>query len=284
MKPATISENLQYSAKAYVSDWQSLDQGRLRLRRRRLLAGQPEHRAHLHGTRRAADRDRGAHHGAERSQLRAASIVSRAPTSTPSALTTQQYYSFFVQDQWKAADRLTINAGIRYEDQALVGTISELTTLDGETLDEFHLKNNWAPRLGVVYDVLGGGRSRLYANWGRFFARIPNDLAARALSADEGFTRGDYFDASLTRPIPERHGHAGAGRRAGDASLSSSQAAAPTSSTRKRSSPTRTSSSPATSGRPCRTPPSASATSTAASAACSRTSRRTPATACGLRG
>ncbi len=117
-------------------------------------------------------------------------------------LTTQQYYSFFVQDQWKAGDRLTINAGVRYEDQALVGTIAQLTTLDGQTLDEFHLKNNWAPRLGVVYDVLGGGRSRLYANWGRFFARIPNDLAARALSADEGFTRGDYFDANLTQPIP----------------------------------------------------------------------------------
>ncbi len=117
-------------------------------------------------------------------------------------LTTQQYYSFFVQDQWKATDRLTINAGVRYEDQALVGTIRELHTLDGEVLDEFHLKNNWAPRLGLVYDVLGGGRSRLFANWGRFFARIPNDLAARALSADEGFTRGDYFDAGLTRPIP----------------------------------------------------------------------------------
>ena len=42
----------------------------------------------------------------------------------------------------------------------------------------------------------------LYANWGRFFARIPNDLAARALSVDEGITRGDYFDAGLTRPIP----------------------------------------------------------------------------------
>lgn len=117
-------------------------------------------------------------------------------------LTTQRYYSFFVQDQWRATDRLTVNAGVRYEDQALVGTIRELHTLDGQTLDEFHLKNNWAPRIGLVYDVLGGGRSRLYANWGRFFARIPNDLAARALSADEGFTRGDYFDANLTQPIP----------------------------------------------------------------------------------
>jgi outer membrane receptor protein involved in Fe transport len=72
--------------------------------------------------------------------------------------TTQQYFSFFVQDQWKATDRLTVNAGLRYEDQALVGSGPPLLTLDGEELDEFHLKNNWAPRLGVIYDVLGSGR------------------------------------------------------------------------------------------------------------------------------
>jgi outer membrane receptor protein involved in Fe transport len=117
--------------------------------------------------------------------------------------TTQQYYSFFVQDQWKATDRLTVNVGVRYEDESLVGSGPPLRTLDGEELDAFHLKNNWAPRLGVVYDVLGGGRSRLYANWGRFFARVPNDLAARVLSVDEGISRGDYFDANLTRPIPD---------------------------------------------------------------------------------
>ncbi|MBI2187560.1 MAG: hypothetical protein HYU37_10670 [Acidobacteria bacterium] len=31
---------------------------------------------------------------------------------------------------------------------------------------------------------------------------MPNDLAARALSADEATTRADYFDANLTQPIP----------------------------------------------------------------------------------
>jgi hypothetical protein len=117
--------------------------------------------------------------------------------------THQDYQSFFIQDSWKASDRLTINAGIRYEQQALIGTFSELPTLDGEFLDEFALKNNWAPRVGVVFDVLGSGRSKLYGNYGRFFARVPNDLAARILSSDEGITRGDYFDAGLTRPIPE---------------------------------------------------------------------------------
>ncbi|HXG89737.1 MAG TPA: TonB-dependent receptor [Vicinamibacterales bacterium] len=103
-----------------------------------------------------------------------------------SRLTTQNYKSFFLQDQWRAASRLTINAGLRYEEQTLVGTFAELTTLTGETLNDFPLKNNWGPRVGVVYDVLGSGRSKLFANYGRYFARIPNDLAARALSADDG--------------------------------------------------------------------------------------------------
>jgi hypothetical protein len=117
--------------------------------------------------------------------------------------TTQQYASFFAQDSWRAGDRFTINAGIRYEQQALVGTFDQLTTLDGETMDKFTLKNNWAPRIGVIYDVLGNGRSKLYGNYGRFFARIPNDLAARALSGDEGVSRADFFDAALTQQIPE---------------------------------------------------------------------------------
>ena len=107
--------------------------------------------------------------------------------------TEQQYYNFFVQDSWKVNDRLTVNPGLRYEQQKLVGTL----------VDDFSLKNNWAPRIGVIYDVLGTGRSKLYANYGRFYARIPNDLAARALSADDGMQRGDFFDANLTQPIPD---------------------------------------------------------------------------------
>lgn len=107
--------------------------------------------------------------------------------------TPQQYYNFFVQDSWKVTDRLTFNPGLRYEQETLSGTI----------IQDFTLKNNWAPRLGVVYDVSGDGRSKVYGNYGLFYARIPNDLAARALSADDGFTRGDYFDAGLTRLVPE---------------------------------------------------------------------------------
>ena len=116
--------------------------------------------------------------------------------------THQDYQSFFVQDSWQASDRLTVNAGLRYESEALLGTFEQLPVLDGTFVEDFALKNNWAPRIGAVYDVLGNGRSKLFASFGRFFARVPNDLAARVLSADEDITRGDYFDAALTQPIP----------------------------------------------------------------------------------
>jgi hypothetical protein len=106
--------------------------------------------------------------------------------------TEQNYLSFFLQDTWQLGPRLTIKPGLRYEQQKLIGN-----------LEEFTWDGNWAPRIGAVYDPIGDGRMKVFANWGRYFAKIPNDLAARALSADAGVTRADYFDAELTRPIPE---------------------------------------------------------------------------------
>jgi hypothetical protein len=106
--------------------------------------------------------------------------------------TAQRYWNFFVQDSWNAGNRLTISPGLRYEQE----------TLDGVQVKGFALKNNWAPRVGAAYDATGDGKTKIFGNWGRFYARIPNDVAARHLSADDSTTRADYFDADLTRPIP----------------------------------------------------------------------------------
>jgi outer membrane receptor protein involved in Fe transport len=106
--------------------------------------------------------------------------------------TTQKYLNWFVQDTWQIGDRLTFRPGLRYEQQTIEGTVKDFTW-----------KNNFAPRIGATYDPTGSGKSKIYANWGRFYAKVPNDLAARALSADSGISRADYFDANLTRPIPE---------------------------------------------------------------------------------
>jgi len=106
--------------------------------------------------------------------------------------TTQKYYDFFVQDSWRVNNRLTFNPGVRYDNESL----------DGNLVKGWKLKNNWAPRIGVAYDATGDGKTKIYGNYGIYYARVPNDLAARALSADDGVSRVDFFDSGLTRPIP----------------------------------------------------------------------------------
>ena len=117
--------------------------------------------------------------------------VTRANYNT-GRVTTQRYLALYLQDTWKVGSNLTITPGLRYEQQTLNGTL----------VSGFTLKNNWAPRVGVAWDPTHNGLTRIYGNYGRYFARIPNDLAARALSADDGISRADYFDANLTNPIP----------------------------------------------------------------------------------
>jgi hypothetical protein len=106
--------------------------------------------------------------------------------------TTQHYAAFFVEDAWRVGNSLTIRPGVRYEQEKMSGTI----------VQNFSLKNNWSPRVGVVWDPTNSGRSKIFANYGRYYARVPNDLAARALSSDASLT-ADYFDANLTRPVPD---------------------------------------------------------------------------------
>ena len=114
-----------------------------------------------------------------------ASLTSARPT-------TQHYTALFVEDEWKVGNSLTIRPGVRYEQEMLSGTI----------IKDFSLKNNWAPRLGIVWDPSSSGKSKVFANYGRYYARVPSDLAARALSSDASIT-ADYFDPNLTQPVPD---------------------------------------------------------------------------------
>jgi hypothetical protein len=129
--------------------------------------------------------------------------------------TRQKYLSFFAQDTWQIGRKLTIRPGVRYDQQHLIGTDKPPACHVGDSLPgagdgsgpavacEYTWKGNWAPRIGATYDIKGDGTSKLFASWGRFFAKVPNDLAARALAADASVSRGDYYDANLTQPIPD---------------------------------------------------------------------------------
>ena len=103
-----------------------------------------------------------------------------------------QYTSAFVQDRVEVGRRLTLLAGVRYEDQRISGDLSSI-----------HLSDNWAPRLGLVYDPTGAGKVKLSASAGVYYAKTPTSLAVTALTSNVRVLRADYYDPELTQPIPE---------------------------------------------------------------------------------
>ena len=101
--------------------------------------------------------------------------------------------SFYVQDAWTAGAGLTVNAGIRWEGQDVRSR---------DRTSAFKLSDNWAPRVGVVWDVTRTGRSKLYANWGRFYENIPMDINIRAFGGEiQGITNN--FDPSPSNIIQD---------------------------------------------------------------------------------
>ena len=84
-------------------------------------------------------------------------------------------FAWYAQDSWRIGSAFTLNAGIRWEGQ-------DVRSRDKESA--FKLSDNWAPRIGFVWDVARNNRSKLYANWGRFFESIPMDINIRAFGGE----------------------------------------------------------------------------------------------------
>ena len=87
--------------------------------------------------------------------------------------------AFYVQDTW-TLDQLTVNAGLRAEEWTHYASDgSKLFTFDWEV----------APRVSLVYDLLGDGRSKVFAFGGRYYDPIRNDMT--------------NFAGGLTGPVTE---------------------------------------------------------------------------------
>lgn len=83
--------------------------------------------------------------------------------------------SAYLQDSWRILPNFTVNAGVRWEKQELIGR---------NKVPAFTIDNNWAPRVGFVWDVMNNGRSKAYANYGRFFESIPMDINIRSYGGE----------------------------------------------------------------------------------------------------
>jgi len=93
----------------------------------------------------------------------------------------------YLEDTWSVTDRFSIYAGIRNE-------MFENKDVNGETF--FKVDDQWAPRLGISYDILGGGRSKLYANWGRYYLPIATNTNIRVGGAElYEYVRYDSYES-----------------------------------------------------------------------------------------
>ena len=107
--------------------------------------------------------------------------------------TTTKYLYSFVQDSWDITSRLTINLGLRWEQQILK---------EDKENRRVDFGSNWAPRIGATYDYLNNGRSKLFFHYGRFYERLPN-YAAAYLSTFYN-TTAFFLDSNLTQFIEQR--------------------------------------------------------------------------------
>jgi hypothetical protein len=94
----------------------------------------------------------------------------------------------FIQDSWQIKPNLTLNLGLRYEQQ--VGYISEDLQGDvspeGEIVPEraFNLNDMVAPRIGFIFDPTKEGKSKLFGHYGRFYENVPMDINVRAFGGE----------------------------------------------------------------------------------------------------
>jgi outer membrane receptor protein involved in Fe transport len=81
----------------------------------------------------------------------------------------------YIQDQWQVTGNLSLSLGLRWTQQRLYNGDREVH----HTIDD-----NFAPRIGFVWDALGNGKSKVFAHWGKFYESIPMDIVIRSFGGE----------------------------------------------------------------------------------------------------
>lgn len=82
------------------------------------------------------------------------------------ALSRAKYNAVFLQDTWDATSNLKMAFGFRAEDQALIDS-------NGVRYLDFGFKDQFQPRIGVIWDIAGDGKSKASINYAKYNEVFP---------------------------------------------------------------------------------------------------------------
>ena len=144
----------------------------------------------------------------------------------PKRHTIQYFYAGFIQDDWRAASKLTVNAGLRYEFSTPVRETSNLfggfdpssptgviqpgvTAGEPSTMYAAYYKG-FAPRLGLAYDLSGKGTTVIRAGGGLFYVFQNYTQHMGSITEQLDLTGGTLFNGdNSVRPNPVPSGAVG---------------------------------------------------------------------------
>jgi hypothetical protein len=116
--------------------------------------------------------------------------------------TYQNSDAFFLQDTFRATSRLTLNYGIRWDYFGVTGehdgqfyTVDYASGGNNVLTSQLYGKdfNNFAPRVGLAYDVTGQGKTVVRAGWGLFYDAFSQDMFLAHLPWNCGFCPGPAY-------------------------------------------------------------------------------------------
>ena len=115
-------------------------------------------------------------------------------------------WSAYLRDSWQIKPNLTVNAGLRYEEQRLRYAKFLRDDIDPNTgkaygTNAMTMTGMLAPRVGVLYDWTREGRSKVYGHWGRFYESIPMDINSRSFGGEVSLQQDfDWRDCGASVP------------------------------------------------------------------------------------
>lgn len=91
---------------------------------------------------------------------------------------------YYIQDQWQVSRRLTLNLGVRFENEFLPPYREAVNGIQVKNPISFGWGDKIAPRIGVAWDPLGDGKWKISGSFGFYYDVLKYEIARGSFGSD----------------------------------------------------------------------------------------------------